>query len=611
MTPLQIWIYRFESGEGRRYFRVALGLLALLGLTLAYDLRLYRNMSCQEAMDAAQLGRNLAQGRGYTTSFLRPFSIFLLARHAAGGHPASPPRFAVGTVSLAHPPDISNPPVYPVLLAGLMKALPFHFSLPTRPAGFWTLNGALTKYQPDFLIALFNQMLFFAVAGMTLLLARRVFDSKVAWTSALVLLGSELLWRFSVSGLSTMLLLLVFTGTAWCLARLEESAREQPGATRKVLMLAALSGLLAGAGTLTRYAFGWLIVPVLLFVLAFAGRQRVWAGVVAFAMFAAVVSPWIARNYSICGEPFGTATFAVAQLTPQYPQHRLERSLSPALPPVFAAELGAKFIGNVRELFSTELPKLGGAWVLAGFFLAGLLVRRPKPGAARLLWFLLGSLVVLACVQALGRTQLSEDSPEINSENLLVLVAPLVVIYAVSAFFALLDRLDLHPELHSAALVLFSAGACLPLLLAWLPPRPSPVPYPPYYPPYIKAACAWTRPGELIMSDIPWAVAWYGQAQCVWLTLDPQTEFFALNDYEKPVQALYLTSVSLDRRFVSQWAKSGDKKWGEFIINCLGDRNRGLPGPPADFPLQNWQMGKLWPDQLLLTFRPKAVTSDE
>ena len=40
---------------------------------------------------------------------------------------------------------------------------------------------------------------------------------------------------------------------------------------------------------------------------------------------------------------------------------------------------------------------------------------------SRLRYFLLISMAVLIAVQALGKTQLSEETPEINSENLLVL----------------------------------------------------------------------------------------------------------------------------------------------------------------------------------------------
>jgi hypothetical protein len=72
------------------------------------------------------------------------------------------------------------------------------------------------------------------------------------------------------------------------------------------------------------------------------------------------------------------------------------------------------------------------------------------------------------------------------------------------------------------------------------------------------------KENELMMSDVPWAVAWYGRRQCVWLTLNAQDEFFAINDYIKPVQALYLTPETMDGKFVSDWMRGGENSWGNF-----------------------------------------------
>ena len=156
---------------------------------------------------------------------------------------------------------LANPPVYPVVLAGLMKVLPFDFTISAKARPFWSNGDRFWRYQPDFLIALFNQLLFFIVIVLLFFLARRLFDSEVAWLSAILLLGTELLWRFSVSGLSTMLLLLIFMGLAWCLVLLENETRKPITSQGKLLGLSVAMGLLIGAGCLTRYAFGWMVIP--------------------------------------------------------------------------------------------------------------------------------------------------------------------------------------------------------------------------------------------------------------------------------------------------------------------------------------------------------------
>ena len=50
----------------------------MLALVVLYNLRAYRNFSTPEAMDSAQLARNIADGKGYTTLFIRPLSLYLV-----------------------------------------------------------------------------------------------------------------------------------------------------------------------------------------------------------------------------------------------------------------------------------------------------------------------------------------------------------------------------------------------------------------------------------------------------------------------------------------------------------------------------------------------------
>jgi hypothetical protein len=61
----------------------------VLALAFRYDLRAYRNFSTPEAMDSAQLARNISEGKGYTTMFIRPFSLYLVQQHnEAAARPA-------------------------------------------------------------------------------------------------------------------------------------------------------------------------------------------------------------------------------------------------------------------------------------------------------------------------------------------------------------------------------------------------------------------------------------------------------------------------------------------------------------------------------------------
>jgi hypothetical protein len=597
---IQEAIHKLEVGGGARYLRIIALALGVVALAFLYDIRAYRNFSTPEAMDSAQLARNISEGKGYTTLFIRPFSLYLIQAHNEGkvALALTNADFDFAQIKTAHP-DIANAPLYPLALAGLMKVTPFHYPVELKKP-FWSDSGKFSLYQPDFEIAVFNEILLLAVVVLTFLIALKLFDAAAAWLSALLTFGCELLWHFSVSGLSTMLLLVIFLALAWCVLKIEEAAREaQPNAGR-LLFWALASGILVGVGALTRYSFGWVIVPLTAFLILFSGQRRVLHALVAVAMFALVLTPWVARNYAVSGTPFGTAGFAAYETTFISTGFRLERSVHPDLSHLFwLTPYIHKLLINVRIIIQTDLPRLGGSWATL-LFLTGLLMGFRNVAAQRMRYFLLMCLGVLIICQALGQTQLSVESPDINSENLLVLLAPLVFMFGASLFLTFLDQMQLPlPQLRYAIIALFVTVSCLPMVSALSPPKTQPVAYPPYYPPEIQQTAGWMKENELMMSDVPWAVAWYGQRQCVWITLDAQDEFFAINDYLKPVQALYLTPETMDGRFISDWVNPREFSWGSFIIQAVLQNQI-----PPSFPLRHAVPGFL-PERLFLTDRER------
>ncbi len=78
-----------EEGRGARIIQFVTLLLIFIVVGLIYDLRCFKNFDSAEAMDSAQLARRISQGKGYTTDFIRPFSIYLVQKNHA--HPLPPP----------------------------------------------------------------------------------------------------------------------------------------------------------------------------------------------------------------------------------------------------------------------------------------------------------------------------------------------------------------------------------------------------------------------------------------------------------------------------------------------------------------------------------------
>ena len=597
---LQHLIHAVEVGRFSRWLQLLPLAVAVIGLAVLYDLTEYRGFNSPEAMDAAQVARNVSEGRGFTTDFIRPFSVFLIAKHNHDQHIGElllTNAVDFAELNSAHP-DLANPPVYPTVLAGFFKLWTPQWKVETRKP-FWAEGGRFQRYQPEFRIAILNQALLLAVVVLTFFLTKKLFDAQAAWLTALLTLGADELWKFSVSGQSTLLLLVIFLALTWCLVRIEELGRVESPPVKKLFLLAVTAGVLTAAGMLTRYSFGWVIVPVTIFLTLFGGVRRPGLAVATFLAFGGTMLPWILRNLSVSGTLFGTAGYAVMEGTFAFPGSRLMQSVNPDLTSAYwVRPYVSKFLVNARYLLQGDLLRVGGNWISVLFF-AGLLLGLRHVAARRLRYFAMMCLGVFVVAQALGRTQLSVISPAINSENLLVLLTPFAVIFAAAFFLTLLNQMNTpSPEVRLAVIALMAVVACQSFLTNLLPPRNSPVAYPPYYPPEIQKVSDWMRPDELMMSDIPWGIAWYGDHQCVWTTINSQYEFFQFNDYTKQVRALYLTLNTLDGKLFTECLQGGVDSWGNFCLKTVAANQI-----PPTFPLKVAPFGLL--SGLFLTDRQR------
>ncbi len=152
------------------------------------------------------------------------------------------------------------------------------------------------------------------------------------------------------------------------------------------------------------------------------------------------------------------------------------------------------------------------------------------------------------------------------------------------------------PQLRFLLIGFFVFIISIPLVFTLLPPEVIPISYPPYYPPLIREASNWMEEDELMMSDIPWAVAWYGDQKCTDLTIDYSgTDFYHLNDDLKTVQALYLTAETIDAKFLTDMVQKRSSGWGELVLRILIAHE-----VPTKFPLRKAPTG-FAPSQIFLT----------
>jgi len=617
MTPhITEWIHKFEVGEGVRWVRAAAGLLACLTVALLYLLFEYQNLKDPAAMDTAQVARQLARGEGFTTQFIRPLSVQLLEQRAEA---IGLPHDDAARLTTPHP-DLANPPLYPVLLAGWLRLVGSDPTI-TDPRRF-TVHG------PDRAVVLFNVGLFLALVLVTYALGRYLFDGFVGALSALVLIGSEFFWREAGSGQTAVLGTLLTTLLAWGLLRFDEAAREEPTRPAQLLGLAALLGGLTGLAAMTCYGLLLLTLPLGLVLLPIWTGRRWSAWLAALAALLIVVAPWLVRNYQLSGNLFGTATATLFADTADFPGDTLERSLTAqaALPAL--GEGLQRGIQRASRVLQQDLPTLGGSWV-AAFFLVGLMFRFSSPTRNVLRSFTLLTLLVLLPAQALAGPGASGTSAYAGTAYL-AMVAPLVFVLGTAFFASLLDHVDWEVEgIRGLVVGAFVVIALAPMVLMLLPPSRDPRTYPPYHPPLIHGLRTWTQTDELLISDIPWAVAWYADRKAIWLprnAVEPrgQEDFSAVHELRHHVVGLHLTQLTTDARFATEmllpitrrdqfraqaqldgleWSETNPAEaigWPEFVLLTLGERR-----PVQGIPLRSVHLVHVSLGQLLMMDRPR------
>jgi 4-amino-4-deoxy-L-arabinose transferase-like glycosyltransferase len=591
-TTIQTALFQIEMGRGKKVIQWALFVLLAAVLSLVYTAGQFRGLNKRESMDMAQLARNISRGEGFTTHMIRPLSIWTLEQH---GWPKTDPR-----LTQQHP-DLYNPPLYPIVLAGLFKLL---------PTSIFKYDMADRIYPPErWVILPFNQLCLFACVLIVFLWAKRLFDRRVAIMAAVLMLFSDTLWSYGISGLPTNLLMLLLLLAMYCLfladQRLNppETAEGEPAnvaasgrVSGGVIALVLASAVLMGLCFLTRYLSGFLLIPMAIYAARiFRGRAAVLWTSVYVVVFLAVITPWLVRNHQMCGSFLGIARYELIDRSGAFQGEVLQRSYHPELKGAFSLRsLTTKFLTGARANLLTNL-RLIGTDFLVFFFVVGLMYGFRRADASRLRRVLLG-LIALAIV---GMSLIGSDperlGPDVFGGSLLVLLLPLVAIFGVAFFYLLLDRINFRVRLtRGAAIGGFVLLNIAPMIFTLLPPRRSPFPYPPYVSPMTRTIADFFEAGELGCSDLPWSMAWDGDRRTVWLPMSLD-EFYEINDFVAPkgFQFLMLTPYMLDAKPQSEVLKGEYKGWAALMRGQL----------PNIFPLK--AITQLPPDneQILLADR--------
>lgn len=562
-SKIQDIVYNVDVGIGLRLIKLGLYLLFLLSVMVLYTATQFRGLKDARAMDAAQLGRNLMLSGHFVTSVIRPASMWYLIEHSETQNP-----------QMRQHPDILHPPLYPALLATGFKLL---------EGAFLEDKGART-FPPEQWVVIPVNLLFTVVTGILVyVMARRLFDQRVAQLSMTLFFLSDAVWGLAITGTGASV------AVAWCAlatyAALLAATPPAEGAARWPAWLAlGFCAFFSALAFLTRYSTVVLVPALALYLIWSARSRKALVGLVYAGLFAAFIAPWLVRNWMVSGGLFGLAPYLALNGFDPVLGNDFERTLAQDLKlgEVFTT-LQVKLLAGVAQLYNGEWRTLADG-LLGAFFLTTFFYSFSREPARRLRWCMAVGLVLLMGVAALY------GKPVVQ---LLAVFTPVVILYGVAFFYILLDRMQIRiPLLRMSVTGAFVTLGALPLVLTLLPPRAG-VPYPPYFPPYISHVCRMLSEEELLCTDMPWATAWYGQRTSLLLpaTLD---EFYEINDYTKRISGLYFTTITRDREYVSTLLTGSYRTWFPIMEGRI----------PADFPLSlGFPLGNF--DQLFLTDRQR------
>ncbi|MDF7806597.1 hypothetical protein P4E94_04045 [Pontiellaceae bacterium B12219] len=546
-------VYSIDTGTGLKIIRVALYILLLLIIIMVYTATQFRGLKTEESMDLSQLGRNMSIQQGMVTKSIRPLSMWKMQTRTPNEDPM-----------LGNHPDLYNAPAYPALLSvgfalfDLIGVDPF--AMPEGGVG-------IAMPAEQWIVLPLNHFFAILTGWVLFSMGKRMFSREIGFLSMTIYYLSNLVWQDSISGLN--LSMAIFFSVASFHAMIIAMLNKRDGESKALWITPfIISILLAVLAFYTRYITATLVPGLCLFAWLMAGRFRGGTRfvVIFVLLYSMLIAPWMVRNYKISGNPIGMVGYAALEGSPRFPDNSLDREYHPELTGgQIVAALKQKWVLNYSGEHSMVIPSMGGG-LLMSLFLVTFFYHFVRPQVNYLRWGLGVSLLLMTVVAGF----FSE-----SSIRMLHVFWPFAILYGLSFFYILIDRLDLGVRLYNLGLkCLIVLLAFIPFFLTLLPPHEN-HPYPPYHAPIINRVTEMLNEREVMCTDMPWATAWYGDRVSILLPKDLD-QFYEINDYKQYISGMYFTTITKNKPFVKELLDGPEQSW----LPIMSGRT------PPDFPLK-------------------------
>lgn len=481
-------------------------IMLVVGLSVFKLFMGYRGLDHPTAMDQAQIARSVAQGKGFTTNFIRPMEMKNAARAARNKG-----------VDFDNFTDTNHAPLNIAAMAVALKATGCDEFESTRME-----EGGSYLYGPDRVISGTSIVFFIISMLLAYTLVARLFDETVACSTVIFLALSDLVLQYAVGGLPQPLMTCCFLAAMHFVVGAVRADERGDSLFRFVFLLSAYVcvTLMCLAGWMNI----WCALGLIIFC-AFRFRPFGAFSVPGFLILGVTLFLCTLDNKTFSGSEFGNAYYSFYNCLGGS-EELILRTTNESNIPFDSSGFILRLLGHIFSQFSTMYVNMGSILVTP-FFILALLNKFKKKEVESVKWATF-AMWSFACI---GMAMFGVNNPY-DSSQLAVVFAPLFTAYGVSLVFNMLARLKLDSRTFTLArglaiflMLLVSAGPFLFKLPKdiyqgiWLSDRGRPN-FPPYYPPALNVKLAdMSNPRDLIMTDQPWAVAWYADRKAVWMPL--------------------------------------------------------------------------------------------
>ena len=563
-----------EELSGALILRRLLFLLLLFGLMLFYLGPGFKQLTSPKGIEQAQIARELARSGSFQTKMIRPLSLYQSDKNSEEAEGMKMVGFK----------DTYHAPLNPILNSVIIRFF--------KGKNDYGWNNNSTVYYLDRIITAASIFFLLASIGVTFLFISRIFDAKIGGVTALLMLLCELLWRYSQSGLPQMLMLFLFTLGCYFVYR----AVEAQCLEKKPIALLILGAVCFGLLALTHWMAIWPFMGLVIFS-CFYFKPRGAAGLSMLIVFLIIILPWCFRNLNTSGDFLGSAYYAMFGGMGSA-EEEIFRSYNLNKDNIFKK-------GFATKVLTSSLYQLNGIYsflgsiVAAPLFFIALLHPFKRPQIAAFKWFILAMWIPAVIGMSLfgvSNQSLGMSGPDANQIHILFI--PLMTAYGLAMLAILWSRIGLGTNIpiisENGHLWIAIILSTIPMILSLLPGVTRGIQTKEKVTrgvvlSYIGKQIEKT---DIIITDSPWEVAWYGDRTALWLPTkkaDLREIMKRSKEHKNPFAGILVTPVSMTKSLYGVTYRD-EKDWAPLILGQTVT-NAGSGSDPIQ--PKSWQMDGL------------------